>query len=449
MTRLEALQAIARGSRGALYFQIRQAPRRRRAPSFGAHPSPRPSRHPGRSRARAARRRPVRPSASCPDTHRIDRRVAVVFDWPSWWAHHNTPGLDQRSRYFDTVRSFHRHPRRARRHDRRGRRRCHVRRVRRGRRSAAAHRRSDVPRTGSPSSSSGAACSSPPAVPAIVGDDGRVHARGVEPVWQQVFGLWVEETDVQPDAIVNRVVFADGTTAEARELFDIVRLDSADVVATFTDDFYAGSPAVTTNAHGIGRAVYLASPSPDLFAAAIEQLAIASGGDPRRRRLLGGDRSVDLRHRCRRVLSQSRHHRSRRRPGRRRVDRPADIRQRRRPNVVPGATSHRGAGDTVMRRIALCRIAAWSNGDGGTETFVGRVDLARSDADGSTVTWALPAGSGSSLSPRHRRDRPPVAPDCRRDRTLTDAPVRWCSLGSARAHAAPSSERFQLKGPAP
>ena len=105
--RLEALQAVARGSRGALYFQVRQA----RAGGELHHSALIP-RH-GRldTRAGAELERLGADLANLvvlPDTHRLDRRVAVVFDWPSWWAHHNTPGLDQRSRYFDTVRDIHR-----------------------------------------------------------------------------------------------------------------------------------------------------------------------------------------------------------------------------------------------------------------------------------------------------------------------------------------------------
>ena len=278
VTRLEALQAIARGSRGALYFQIRQA----RAGAELHHSAliPRHGRIDTRVGAELERLGgDLSNIGVLPGTHRIGNRVAVVFDWPSWWAHHNTPGLDQRSRYFDTVRNFHQvlaergvttdvvgveatfdeydvvvAPL------------LHIVGPSTARRFAVF-----VERGGLLISTCGSG---------IVGDDGRVHARGVEPIWRQVFGLWVEETDVQPGTVVNRVAFGDGSTADARELFDVVRLDNADVVATFTDDFYAGSPAVTTNAHGSGRAVYLASPSSELFAAVVDQLAIRTVGSP-------------------------------------------------------------------------------------------------------------------------------------------------------------------------
>jgi len=278
VVRLEALQAIARGSRGALFFQVRQS----RAGAELQHAAliPRHGRIDTRVGTELARLGGDLSSIEVlQGTHRIARRVAVVFDWPSWWAHHNTPGLDQRSRYFDTVRAFH---------------------------GVLAERGLTTDVVGvdatfdsydvvvapllhivGPSTArtfaefvAGGGLLISTCGSAIVIDDGRVHARGVEPIWQQLFGLWIEETDVQPEAVVNRVVFDDGTTAAARELFDVVRLDTADVVATFTDDFYAGSPAITTNWHGDGRAVYLASPSAELFAAVIGRLSIATDAPP-------------------------------------------------------------------------------------------------------------------------------------------------------------------------
>ncbi len=105
---------------------------------------------------------------------------------------------------------------------------------------------------------------------AVVGDDCQVHPDGVDPVWRELVGLWVEETDVQPTGVVNNVSFLDDEEMfGAKELFDIVCLESAIALAEFRDDFYAGSPAVTLNRFGAGRAMYVASPTPDLVAAAV------------------------------------------------------------------------------------------------------------------------------------------------------------------------------------
>ena len=88
--RLEALQAVAHGSRGMLYFQIRQA-RPGRTEPFGDDSSARPPRHTYRGRAAPAERRPSRHRVVVED-RRLDATIALVFDWPSWWGHHNTPG---------------------------------------------------------------------------------------------------------------------------------------------------------------------------------------------------------------------------------------------------------------------------------------------------------------------------------------------------------------------
>jgi beta-galactosidase len=86
--------------------------------------------------------------------------------------------------------------------------------------------------------------------------------------WRSLVGVWVEETDVQPPDVVNHVAFHDGgQAASATELFDILRTDTAQPIAEFQDDFYAGRPAVTVNQVGDGSAVYLASPAVGLLEA--------------------------------------------------------------------------------------------------------------------------------------------------------------------------------------
>jgi hypothetical protein len=60
----------------------------------------------------------------------------------------------------------------------------------------------------------------------------------------------------------------------------------------------------------------------------------------------------------------------------------------------------------------------WSARGWSTETFVGRVDLAPSGADGSTVTWVLPAGLASPSARvtvmTARRGRAPMTPHARK-----------------------------------
>ncbi len=273
VVRLQALQAVARGSRGALFFQIRQA----RSGNELNHSALIP-RH-GRLDTRmgeelAALGRDLQTIGVPPDTHRLPASVALIFDWQSWWAHHATPGIDQRSRYLSVVRHFHR--------------------------VLVEHNVSiDVVGVGQPLDGfdvviapslyvvdSVLATSLQEFVidggllisttgSAIVDASGGVHPGGVEPTWRGLVGAWVEETDVRPPDLVNQVRFRDdGSIAPATTLFDILRLDTAETLAEFQDDFYAGSPAVIINRLGAGSVVYLASASPELFAAVVDRFVV-------------------------------------------------------------------------------------------------------------------------------------------------------------------------------
>ena len=270
VVRLQALQAVARGSRGALFFQVRQA----RSGNELNHSALIP-RH-GRLDTRMGQElvglgRDLHLIGVPPDSHRIRPRVGLVFDWPSWWAHHATPGLDQRSRYLGTVRRFHR---------------------------VLAERNIVVDILGSGAPTDGYDVVIAPGLylvdsavansfhefvigggllittvgSGIVNASGSVHFGGVEASWRRLVGAWVEETDVLPPDSVNRVLFHDnGSTASAAELFDILRLDTAQPIAEFLDDFYTGSPAVTVNRLGEGSVVYLASAAPEIFAAVVDR----------------------------------------------------------------------------------------------------------------------------------------------------------------------------------
>ncbi len=80
---------------------------------------------------------------------------------------------------------------------------------------------------------------------------------------REVFGIWVEEHDTLYDG--------DRQTIEAgindlglhgsyavRHYADVVHAEGAEVLATFGDQFYAGSPAVTRHRFGKGQAIYVA-----------------------------------------------------------------------------------------------------------------------------------------------------------------------------------------------
>jgi beta-galactosidase len=88
---------------------------------------------------------------------------------------------------------------------------------------------------------------------------------------RHLLGLWVEEIDVLNDDEHNTVVTAadgeSGLTGEytARIFCDLIHAESARVLATYGQDFYADRPTVTVNSFGRGRAYYIASRNDERF----------------------------------------------------------------------------------------------------------------------------------------------------------------------------------------
>jgi beta-galactosidase len=86
-----------------------------------------------------------------------------------------------------------------------------------------------------------------------------------------VLGIWAEEIDALYEGEENGVMPAAGNELGlsgryvARELCDLIHAESAQVLATYESDFYAGRPAVTANEFGDGRAYYIASRNDERF----------------------------------------------------------------------------------------------------------------------------------------------------------------------------------------
>ncbi len=76
-------------------------------------------------------------------------------------------------------------------------------------------------------------------------------------VLKDVFGLTAEEIDVLYPAEVQQVEL-DGNTHEVVDYCEILRPSTAKPLAIYADQWYAGSPAVTVNAYGKGKAIYQA-----------------------------------------------------------------------------------------------------------------------------------------------------------------------------------------------
>ena len=87
---------------------------------------------------------------------------------------------------------------------------------------------------------------------------------------REVMGLWVEETDALRPEEGNRLLVRDDAGLPKPEyrcgfLCDLLRCETAEPLAAYGDDFYAGIPAVTRNAFGQGTAWYVGTWPEDAF----------------------------------------------------------------------------------------------------------------------------------------------------------------------------------------
>ncbi len=96
----------------------------------------------------------------------------------------------------------------------------------------------------------------------IVDENDRVVLGGYPAYLRRVLGLWVEEWSPMMEGETNGVRFMEtGGRREAKcsHWCDVVHLEDARSLATFTQDFFAGRVAVAVNDFGQGAAYYLAT----------------------------------------------------------------------------------------------------------------------------------------------------------------------------------------------
>lgn len=77
---------------------------------------------------------------------------------------------------------------------------------------------------------------------------------------REVLGIWNEEIDALTPEQQNRIVMLDsGASYTCGRLCALLRCEGATPLATYGDDFYAGTPVLTRHSSGAGQAYYLAS----------------------------------------------------------------------------------------------------------------------------------------------------------------------------------------------
>ncbi|MBI9050634.1 MAG: beta-galactosidase [Anaerolineaceae bacterium] len=89
--------------------------------------------------------------------------------------------------------------------------------------------------------------------------DANEHIRlgGYPASFREMLGMWVEEYVPYPDGLKNKIACNDGKYFECDFWADVIRLESAKVLASFEEDYFADMPAITQNSFGKGQAYYL------------------------------------------------------------------------------------------------------------------------------------------------------------------------------------------------
>ena len=83
---------------------------------------------------------------------------------------------------------------------------------------------------------------------------------------KKVFGIWNEEIDTLYPEDSNAVKTNDGKEYRAVDYCELIHTEDAEVLARYTEDFYAGMPALTVNGYGNGKAYYQAFRDDGAFA---------------------------------------------------------------------------------------------------------------------------------------------------------------------------------------
>jgi beta-galactosidase len=119
----------------------------------------------------------------------------------------------------------------------------------------------------------------------VVNETDLCHLGGFPGPLRKLVGVWAEEIDCLDDGERNLIQGLAGNASglqgpyQVRHLCELIHAESAQVLATYRDDFYAGRPAVTVNRFGKGKAWHVASRNDlpfqrDFFAAIINELAL-------------------------------------------------------------------------------------------------------------------------------------------------------------------------------
>ncbi|WP_444947334.1 beta-galactosidase [Micromonospora ureilytica] len=260
LMRLWSWQAVAHGADAVLFFQLR-ASRGASEKYHGAVIG-----HAGRSDTRVFREvaelgAELERLGPASLGARTPARVALLFDWDSWWALELSDGPSRLVRYQQVVLAYHRALWDAgvdldvvavtadlSRYD------VVV--------APALHLlKGDLPQRLEAVATRGGSVLTT-YLSGRVDENDQAFLMDVPGPLGQLTGVRVDEWDARGPEVVNRVRLGDGAAqvdVDARLLFELVIPQGAQVIGTYQADFYAGTPAVTRNSFGAGDGWYVAA----------------------------------------------------------------------------------------------------------------------------------------------------------------------------------------------
>jgi beta-galactosidase len=125
----------------------------------------------------------------------------------------------------------------------------------------------------------------------IVDNNDRILPGGFPAPFRKLLGVHVEEFDAFGHQV--RHIKTPLRGARCALWADVIKLESAEAVATFTEDFYAHQPAITRNAVGRGLAYYVGThPEPSFLRTFIGEICVDSGVRPALRAAAGVEATV-------------------------------------------------------------------------------------------------------------------------------------------------------------
>ena len=112
----------------------------------------------------------------------------------------------------------------------------------------------------------------------IVGESDNVYLGGYPGPLKEMAGVWVEEIDALAPEQHNIVTFKDGSRSKCKIVYDLMHLEGAESLGEYTEDFYAGMPAVTRHSYGKGKLYYIGTCMEEDGIAKILSMAVEDAG---------------------------------------------------------------------------------------------------------------------------------------------------------------------------